>query len=54
MCYEDCYEWKMVREQEALKRAQKEMQRQKEQTQASGKRTPAQETEETKPEMATA
>ncbi|GIX27414.1 hypothetical protein [Pelomicrobium sp. G1] len=54
MCYEDWYEWKMAREREALKKAREEMQRLKEQAQASGKRAPRQETEETKPETATA
>lgn len=54
MCYEDWYEWKMVREQEALKKARDEMQRLKEQAQVSGKQAPRQETEETKPESVTA
>ncbi len=54
MCYEDWYEWKRAREQEALKKAREEMQRLKEQAPASRERAPRQETEKTPPETATA
>ncbi|WP_333842364.1 hypothetical protein [Pelomicrobium sp.] len=54
MCYEDWYEWKLAREQEALKKAREEMQRLKEQAPGTDKRPSGQVPGETKPEPATA